>query len=111
MTGDGVNDAPVLAQADVSISFNQATQLARAASDFIIMGQSLRGIKDLIHISHNTHQIIRQNITWAILYNISITPLAIMGYLTPWMAAIGMSLSSLAVVLNARRINRIKLKP
>jgi Cu2+-exporting ATPase len=104
MIGDGINDAPVLAQSDVSISFNQGTQLARAASDFIIMGNSLISIVDLLEISHKTNRIIKQNIVWALLYNLSVTPLAMMGYLTPWMAAIGMSISSLFVVLNAKRI-------
>ncbi|MFK8010531.1 MAG: heavy metal translocating P-type ATPase [Marinicellaceae bacterium] len=104
MIGDGVNDAPVLAQSDVSISFNQGTQLARAASDLIIMGNSLKSIESLLSISHKTNNIIKQNIFWALIYNLSVTPLAIMGLLTPWMAAIGMSVSSLFVVLNAKRI-------
>ncbi len=104
MLGDGVNDAPVLAQSDVSISFNQGTQLARAASDLIIMGNSLTSINSLLKISRKTNNIIKQNIIWALLYNLCVTPLAMMGYLAPWMAAIGMSLSSLFVVLNAKRI-------
>ncbi len=104
MLGDGVNDAPVLAQSDVSISFNQGTQLARSASDLIIMGNSLSSIEDLLKISQKTNRIIKQNIIWALVYNLSVTPLAMMGYLTPWMAAIGMSLSSLFVILNAKRI-------
>ena len=104
MIGDGVNDAPVLAQSDVSISFNQGTQLARAASDLIVMGNSLSSIESLLKISKKTNNIIKQNITWALIYNLSVTPLAIMGYLAPWMAAIGMSLSSLFVLLNAKRI-------
>ena len=104
MIGDGVNDAPVLAQSDVSISFNQGTQLARSASDLILMGSSLTSILDLLTISKKTNKIIKQNIIWALLYNLSVTPLAIMGYLSPWMAAIGMSLSSLFVVLNAKRL-------
>jgi Cu2+-exporting ATPase len=104
MLGDGVNDAPVLAQSDVSISFNQGTQLARSASDLILMGNSLSSIEDLLKISHKTNRIIKQNIIWALVYNLSVTPLAMMGYLTPWMAAIGMSVSSLFVILNAKRI-------
>jgi Cu2+-exporting ATPase len=104
MLGDGVNDAPVLAQSDISISFNQGTQLARAASDLIIMGNSLNSIKTLIKISQKTNAIIKQNILWALIYNLSVTPLAVMGYLAPWMAAIGMSISSLFVVLNAKRL-------
>lgn len=104
MIGDGVNDAPVLAQSDVSISFNQGTQLARAASDLIIMGNSLSSIESLLSISKKTNNIIKQNIIWALVYNLSVTPLAMMGILTPWMAAIGMSLSSLFVVLNAKRL-------
>jgi len=104
MIGDGVNDAPVLAQSDVSISFNQGTQLARAASDLIIMGNSLKSIQSLLAISQKTNNIVKQNIFWALIYNLSVTPLAMMGILTPWMAAIGMSVSSLFVVLNAKRI-------
>jgi len=104
MLGDGVNDAPVLAQSDVSISFNQGTQLARSASDLILMGNSLTSVKELLQVSKKTNKIIKQNIVWALIYNLSVTPLAMMGYLTPWMAAIGMSLSSLFVVLNAKRI-------
>jgi len=104
MLGDGINDAPVLAQSDVSISFNQGTQLARAASDLIIMGSSLKSLKILLTISQKTHSIIKQNIIWALIYNLCVTPLAMMGYLTPWMAAIGMSISSLFVILNAKRI-------
>ena len=104
MIGDGVNDAPVLAQSDVSISFNQGTQLARAASDLIIMGNSLKSIESLLLISQKANNIIKQNIFWALIYNLSVTPLAMMGVLTPWMAAIGMSLSSLFVILNAKRI-------
>ncbi|VAW39901.1 Type cbb3 cytochrome oxidase biogenesis protein CcoI; Copper-translocating P-type ATPase [hydrothermal vent metagenome] len=110
MLGDGINDAPVLAQSDVSISFNQGTQLARAASDFIIMGSSLTSVQSLLTISQKTNNIIKQNIIWSLVYNLSVTPLAIMGYLAPWMAAIGMSLSSLFVVLNAKRILLIKTK-
>jgi len=104
MIGDGVNDAPVLAQSDVSVSFNQGTQLARAASDLIIMGNSLKSIQSLLAISQKTNNIVKQNIFWALIYNLSVTPLAMMGILTPWMAAIGMSVSSLFVVLNAKRI-------
>ena len=104
MLGDGVNDAPVLAQSDVSVSFNQGTQLARAASDFIIMGNSLQSLLDLLAMSKKTNTIIKQNILWSLFYNLSVVPFAMMGYLTPWMAAIGMSLSSLLVILNAKRI-------
>ncbi|MBL4774019.1 MAG: cadmium-translocating P-type ATPase, partial [Alcanivoracaceae bacterium] len=110
MIGDGINDAPVLAQSDVSISFTQGSQLARAASDLIIMGNTLTSIRSILMISQKTNNIIKQNIIWALIYNLSVTPLAIMGYLTPWMAAIGMSISSLFVVLNAKRILLIKTK-
>jgi Cu2+-exporting ATPase len=107
MVGDGVNDAPVLGQSDVSISFNQGTQIARSASDIILIGNSLNGLLDVLMISKKTNAIINENISWALVYNLSVTPLAIMGYLAPWMAAIGMSLSSLVVVLNARRLIKI----
>ena len=104
MVGDGINDAPVLAQADVSFSFNQGAHLARSAADLVLMGGRLRGLLAALQVAKKTGRIIRQNIFWAITYNLAVTPLAVMGQLQPWMAAIGMSASSVLVVLNARRI-------
>ncbi|HET8899021.1 MAG TPA: heavy metal translocating P-type ATPase [Rhodanobacteraceae bacterium] len=102
--GDGSNDAPALAAADASVSLIGATELARQHAD-LLLGRGLAGLVAACDTARNTQRVLRQNRRWSLLYNLAAIPFAAAGLVPPWLAAIGMSLSSLAVVLNSLRIN------
>ena len=111
MIGDGINDAPVLSVANVSMTVSGASELANSTADFIITGKSLKYIVYILSASDRTRSVIRQNLTWALAYNFTAVPFAAAGMIVPWMAALGMSLSSLLVVLNSGRLARRKSLP
>lgn len=102
--GDGINDAPLLAGADVAVTFAAGADIAQATSDIVLVGERLDGLLSARKIACDTLRILRQNQRWALMYNCAAVPAAAFGFVPPWAAAIGMSVSSLVVILNALRI-------
>lgn len=108
MVGDGLNDVPVLSGADASVAMMSAADLARSRADAILLNGDLRVLPRAVTLARRCRTIVRQNLVWALGYNALALPLAVCGLVPPWAAAIGMSVSSLVVVLNALRLSRYR---
>ncbi len=106
MVGDGLNDGPVLARADTSFALGHAVPLAQARSDFVVQGNRLADVADTLLLARATLRTVRQNLAWAAAYNAVCVPLALVGWMPPWLAGLGMAASSLFVIGNALRLAR-----